>query len=184
MRKTRETSEKGSIILLVLIVLMLVSMFGISALNTSSTEMMISKNGRCYKQNVYRAEAALFEVAEVLESESDPTTHLLPANMDPTPKYDFFSITGSPMNIPDTIDPENTITPENVPWILSGAGKNATTATMFTDDASGFTVLFEGLARGESYNMTAARMWQYGVYGVAQLCDGNVGVIGGYRRRF
>ena len=184
MTTTRFNSEKGSVILMVLMVLMLVSMFGFAALNSSSTEMLISRNGRCYKQNVYRAEAAIVEVATILEAESDPATNLLPANMPSPSKYDFFSIQGSTMNMQDPIDPENWITPEKVQWTLSGAGQNASASTVYPDQTSGFTVVFEGLAIGESYNMTATRMWQYGVYGVSQLCDGEIGVIAGYRRRF
>ncbi len=165
------TSEEGSIILLVLMILMLISMFGLSSLNSSSSEMMISRNGRCYKQNVYRAEAAVMEVAQILETDTTPVTNLKPASAGRSWLIDGTAL--NPSFLPETGD-----------WEFSGAGSNSMTSSLFGDTASGYSVVFEGLAPGGSYDMTSTQMWQYGAYGLAQLCDSQIGVAAGYRRRF
>lgn len=158
-------SEKGSVVLLALMVLMLITLFGISSLNTSDTELKVSQNNRCYKQNIYRAEGIIMEVAQMLEV--TPVNQLMPTTATNT----WF--TDGSASAPD-FDPEN----KNTSW----AGESGLSIIYPTDAA--YAVVFEGIAPGGSLTMTSTQMWQYGVYGKSERCDGDVGVVAGYRRRF
>lgn len=168
MNTSRIQSEKGSVILMVLVVLVLVSLYGITSLNSASSELMIAHNGRVYKQNLYRAEAAVMEVGRVLETTPDPKTNLIPVNNFPFWLGDGSG--GSP-----------TFNPEIDSW---NYGTNAQLSALFPDNASGYAVMFEGVAPGNSLDMTVANMWQYGVYGLSAFNGGRIGVVSGYRRMF
>ncbi|GAB6096500.1 hypothetical protein JCM14469_27530 [Desulfatiferula olefinivorans] len=161
-------SERGSVVLFVLVVLVLVSLYGITSLNTASSELMIAGNNRVYKQNLYRAEAAIMEVGRLLQLEAAPETNLKPVNSSLTWLTD--GTAASP-----------TFDPETGTWVF---GTNAQLSALYADNASGYAVVFEGVAAGGSLNMTGPRMWQYGVYGLSQLNGGRVGVVSGYRRMF
>lgn len=157
-------SEKGSIILIVLMVLMLISMFGFTALNSATTEITVSHNGRCYKQNFYRAEGAIMEVSQILQTAVNPDT-----NLKPVTSPDKWLTDGSSFN------------PESADW----TGSNSASSSLYGDNETEYSVVFEGLAPGASYNMTQpTQMWEYTVYGKSKLCNGEIGVVAGYRRRF
>lgn len=165
--RTRRYTEKGSVMLAVLMVMMIITLFGISSLKSSSSELWIARNARCYKQNIYRAEAAVMEASQVLNKETDGEKL--------KPDAQAWIVDGS-----DAASLE--FDPEKDQWLF---GANATHCTLFPDDESGYSVIFEGLAQGASLNMNASsHMWQYGVYGLSQICDGRAGVVAGYRKRY
>ena len=61
------TGQKGSIIIPVLMILALLSVVGLTAANTTTTELQIVRNKVVYKQNLYLAEAAVMAEAQRLE---------------------------------------------------------------------------------------------------------------------
>ena len=60
-------SEDGSILVIGLFMLVLLTLTGLSASRTSSIEVQIVGNERIYKQNLYMAEASALENAQRLE---------------------------------------------------------------------------------------------------------------------
>lgn len=172
--KTRAKSEKGSTILAVVVIIMVITLFGIASLKSSSSDLMISRNARCYKQNTYRAEAAVMEAAQVLNNKNDDEKD----DMMPDSSSLAWLVDGSDEDSPE-------FDPESEPWVFEGSDANAMHSPLFTDNESSYAVVFEGAAQGSSLNMNApTRVFQYGIYGISELCDGRAGVVAGYRRRF
>lgn len=172
--KHRRNSEQGSIILFVMVLILVISIYGIASLKASSSELMISRNHRCYKQNIYRAEAAIMEITRKLDQEEDPETNLNPN----TSEYDWLA---------DGTTGTVAFNPEQDEWQWDGDGKinsQASELPVFEDGRSGYVVVFEGIAPGASMSMGGSHLWQYGVYGKSQLCDGEVGVVAGFRKRY
>lgn len=168
--KTRRHSEKGSTILALVVIIMVITLFGISSLKSSSSELMVARNARCYKQNIYRAEAAVMEAAQILNNETNE---------------DSMKPGTSPLGwLVDGTD-STAFNPEEGDWVYDGTDANAAHSPLFKDNESSYSVRFEGYAQGTSLNMNAStHMWQYGVYGISELCDGQAGVVAGYRKRF
>lgn len=67
--------EEGSVILMAIIIMALLTVIGITSTNTTNIEYQIVRNERVYKDSFYLAEAALSEAAAVMDSYiySDPT---------------------------------------------------------------------------------------------------------------
>ena len=60
-------NEEGSVLILALIMLVLLTLIGISATTTSMIETRIAGNERVYKRNLYSAEAAAMQCAQNME---------------------------------------------------------------------------------------------------------------------
>ena len=89
---TRLKNEDGSIMVIALLIMAVLTILGISAIDTSNVEIQIAGNDRIYKDNFYKAEAASVAAAQTLENMSagqlgdisDETWINLPAiNIDP-----------------------------------------------------------------------------------------------------
>lgn len=62
-------NQNGSTIVMAMLILAVVTILGISSINTSTTELQIVRNERIYQQNFYMAESAALEGLQFLESE-------------------------------------------------------------------------------------------------------------------
>lgn len=161
-------SEEGSVVLLALMVLMLITMFGISALNTSDTELIVSHNNRCYKQNLYRAEGMVMEAAQKVNGT---------AAADLTPS----SGTKPTWLVDGTVDSPD-FNPESEAWEDNPYTEETVLAIVDPEKAN-FTVVYEGLSSGSSLSMDSTiKIWQYSIYGKSNLCNGELGVVAGFRR--
>ena len=63
-------NEDGSVLVVALLMMVFLSLLGLSSTTTSSIELQIAGNDRSYKQNLYRAEAAAMEAVQRLENET------------------------------------------------------------------------------------------------------------------
>jgi len=71
-KKSPIKNENGSVIILAMIFLVLLTIIGMSAVDTSIIEVQISGNDVRYKTNFYRAESAAMECAQIIETETNP----------------------------------------------------------------------------------------------------------------
>ena len=80
-------NERGSVILLAVVMLVLLTIVGISTTNTSSIELQIVKNEKMYKECFYKAEAGAFEAAQRIKNNAlfDPAK--VNANTDGTDPF-------------------------------------------------------------------------------------------------
>ena len=81
-------SEEGSVLVVSLLILVLLTIIGIAAMNTSNVELKISGNEKAYKMALYAAEAARGYVAKRSELYGSDNTKM-----------------GEALNFPDDDDP-------------------------------------------------------------------------------
>jgi hypothetical protein len=163
--KARLNNEEGSVLILALIMLVLLTLIGISATTTSTIETRIAGNERLYKRNLYSAEAAAMQCAQNMEQ-----TNLQ------NPKPAWLGLIGS-VNEPDDIRLtsfwETPVDP--IPQ-----------AAVIPDTL--FVATSQGLARGTqgtSLDMTKSNVHAYSVYGRCKPSNSGPTIIEiGYRKAF
>jgi len=151
-------NEDGSILVISLLMLMLLTLLGISATTTSTIEIQTAGNERVYKQNLYLAEAAAMHGAQDLEN-----TDL--ANNTPT------WLLGPLVNV----DLDNDNIPDDNVWSAN---------SLPSIDPSRVLATSEGLAPGASLDMTKGSVYAYKVYGRSNRGNGLAFVEVGYRKAF
>jgi len=65
-QESRLRNEDGAVLIVALMMLVLLTILGISISSTSEVELQIAGNEMRYKENLYRAEAAAMECAEIM----------------------------------------------------------------------------------------------------------------------
>ncbi|MGD9287929.1 MAG: pilus assembly PilX N-terminal domain-containing protein [Desulfobacterales bacterium] len=158
-------NEEGSAIVASLMILVILTIIGISATNTTSVELQIVRNDGIYKQNLYLAEAAAQEAIQRIWniSRSDPI--LLEEK--------------SPVWL-NTIDMSNL---DN--WDHDGADGDDTAQISTTDPDAILAVVDAGIAAGGSLDISAeSNAHDFAVYGLGNRSNGRVFIQIGYRERF
>jgi len=162
--KLRLKNEDGAVLVIALIILVLLTLMGIAITTTSEFEIHIAGNERIYKENVYNAEAAAMEAAQIMEEA---------ASLD-SGAISWIKSIGSVTlaNIRDNA------------WFEANSQ-----AVSF--DASGsvrYLAVEEGVPEGTSLDMTKTGLYSYAIYGwrhnSANPNQGRSIVKVGYRRVF
>ena len=174
------TNQEGSVLLLTLALLVLLTIAGLALLSTTNTDLQITQNDRCYKQNLTRAESAVMEAAQIMAYYESTASKLKP------PK------TGTSTSVlawieNESFDPFDPTAPDQ--WITDPSDPTVQTAQhslyYTTDSLSAYAAIYEGIAPGASLDMASSTtMRQYAVIGRAEQCNGLLDVIAGYRIRF
>ena len=165
-------NQEGSIMLIALLMMALLTIIGISALDISEVEQKIASNDRVVKKNFYLAEASALEATKMLDGLS--TDEIAPDAATP-PSW---------LNLDSDFDATNLSN-----WVTGDADPdNDTAAVADIDSRTRYTVVYEGIAAGASLDMSASQVHQYGVFGLYNEASGaNKGqamIEVGYRRRF
>ncbi|BCS97155.1 hypothetical protein DSLASN_27870 [Desulfoluna limicola] len=168
-------NEEGSVILLTLALLILLTIAGLALLSTTDTDLQITQNDRCFKQNLTRAESAVMEAAQIMAYYESTASRLKPTE------------TNVLTWIEDSdFDPFNPTAPDQ--WVTDPSDPTVQTAQLsqhYTDSLSAYAAVYEGIAPGASLDMASTTtMRQYEVIGRAEQCNGLLDVIAGYRIRF
>ena len=71
--KSLLNNEDGSVIIMALIFLVLLTVLGMSATSTSTIEVQIAGNTARTRQNLYLAEAAAMEAIQQMDDQADKT---------------------------------------------------------------------------------------------------------------
>jgi hypothetical protein len=156
-------NEEGSLIAIVLLLMMVLTVIGISASNTSISESQIVRNEISYKISFFRAEAAAIEAIQRLEDEinldSFPPGYLLPIG---------------------TVSADNE-RPAEALWDLNAQDSGITAPN--TDLR--FLAVTRGIQAGSSMAMGEAQVHSYVVYGRDQDDSGGDVIVGiGFTKPF
>lgn len=166
------TNEEGSVLLLTLALLILLTIAGLGILSTTNTELQITQNDRCFKQNFTRAESAVMEAAQIMAYYESTPSKLKPTE---TGVLAWIEASG--------FDPFGTNQ-----WVSDSTDPLLQTAQLskhFTDSLSGYSAIYEGIAPGASLDLASSTtMRQYEVIGRSEQCNGLLDIIAGYRIRF
>ena len=158
-----QTNENGSVLLVALVMLLLVTFIGLSSLAYTSSELTISGNDRSYRQNFYRAESVVREAALLLEAESSASPY--------APNLPWLS---------DGSHESAGFKPETQPWVTKGSNQNARFSSFYGDKEAAFCALRTRVAGGSNQDMSGQRKWEYVIYGRSTLASGNLRIAAGY----
>lgn len=158
-------NEEGSAIVIALIILVLLTMIGIVATDNTVIELQIVRNEAIYKQNFYRAEAAVVELGQIMEDN------------DLLASYDWLTDKSTALDMEDVGNWTVGVNSQLSANMDSAAGPNNDVAQ---------AAVSNGVAGGGSLDMTGTNLYDYSVYG---LFDSTVGqgrslIMMGYRKRF
>jgi len=153
-------NEEGSVLIVALIMLVLLTIIGISASSTSNIEIQISGNEKIFKQNFFRAEAAAMHGVQGLEDTdlaASPPSWLIASASD---------------------DEIRNVGTANDFWV-----NNASAPTSLDAETRYFAVE-QGVAMGSSLDMSKSKVFEYKVYGRSTQNNGRVIIDIGYRKAF
>jgi hypothetical protein len=178
--KTQLANENGSIMVITLLVMAILTVIGISAINQSTIDVMISGNERQYKQNFFRAEAAANEGIQRVDNADG--NDLLPENEVYSwlrDDDDWPLVSGQP-----SIEDPSQWDPTDAPDDAYNAAFNSVKSVV--DPDTRFAVIMAGVAGGGSIDITApSQLFEVEIHG--QYSRNQTGwsqVAIGYRRRF
>ena len=161
--------ETGSVIVLALIMLVILTLMGISATTTSTIEVQIAGNEYKYKRNLYTAEAAAMQSAQMIENAGE--TQLKDRTFS---AFTWLKKAGSTQATGIT-DPDNWSTGTN----------SAAASTLDSSNTTFYAAVEEGISRGASVSMTdTTLLYEYSIYGLCQSRGGESMIHMGYKKRF
>ena len=64
----KNQNESGSVLIITILILLFLTVLGISAMNMTRTEYQITQNYQIYNENLYKADAGVMEVAQRFEN--------------------------------------------------------------------------------------------------------------------
>lgn len=165
MKKDTLLREEGSILIVALVFLVLLTLMGISALSTTDVELQIAYNDTKAKENFYNAEAAAMEGLQELENAGNAIKN--PAGIDwlhlalPEPG-DILHATNW--------DPE----------------LNNSVGAVGFNNKQRYLAVFEGIGRGSSIVLGGSRVFKYRVVGrggdINSSSSGNAVVEMGFKK--
>ncbi|MCP4721715.1 MAG: hypothetical protein GY860_19825 [Desulfobacteraceae bacterium] len=153
-------NQEGSAIVIALLALAVLSIMGVTSINTTRIELKIVRNEQIYQSHFYQAEAAVMEAAQRLACESN----IAEIRPDSTTKAWL---------VKADIDLEN----------LDTFIANDSTA-LLSDEAS-FSVNAQGVVSGASLDMTTGtNMYGFSIYGYSAGNNSSVFIGIGYKKRY
>lgn len=154
-------NEQGSTLVMALILLAVLTVMGISSINSSTTEFKIVQNEKIYLDNFYLAESAVRESLQRIESAGSDTLG------DRSFPLSWLKQYSSSTDMGDTGN-----------W---SSGTNAAASSVSDAD---YAVVETGIAKGGSLDMTAtSNLYDYIARGWGHTNNGNALIEVGYKKR-
>jgi len=176
-------NEEGTVMVISLLIMAILTILGLSAIDTSNVEILITTNERVYKQNFYKAEASVIAAAQQLQDAS-------PAQLSNVANIDWLINTDFRLNTLEYQNPSGTwvsLQDGSGNWIDPPAA-NGIVGQVDTGDSEFAACRFVVLETTGFIDLTApSNMHTYEIYGFydSKGTDrGQVAVEIGYKRRF
>jgi Tfp pilus assembly protein PilX len=164
------SNERGNVLIYTLLLLVLLTIIGLSAAQTASVDIQVSGNYMIHKKNFYKAEGAAMDAIQRMEG------------------VDLDSVAPGWISIPTTETETNSFLSEtsaDSKWLTGSVftgGAQAEESYIDTDHTK-FVVLSEGVIHtGESLDMTKSKIYQYKVFGRCEEYRGKSIIEVGYRK--
>ena len=159
-------NDDGSVLIVALIMLVLITLMGISATTTTDIGLQIAGNDMIYKKNLYSAEGSAMEAIQTLENTDLETS---------APNW----LTMAEGSIEDDEVRNDARWDESFSGDLTGVGTSVTSAE------SKYIAVFEGMDEiQESLDVSKTRIHSYAIYGRSNQQNGVSIVKLGYRKAF
>jgi len=167
-------NEQGSVMVMAILILALLTIIGICSSNTSVMESQIVRNASIRKLNFYRAESAVIQGAQELEDLRNTT--VLDSESRP-----YLNSNGAPwLNNDNSVDMT-----DRSGWDGDNANNDDNAETATIDPNTIFAVVRVNVAQRSSLGMeNPDQLYEYAVYG---LCNGNGSeafIEAGFKKRY
>ncbi len=166
-------NEEGSIIIMSLLVLVVLSIVGFSANRTSTTEMQIVRNDATYQQNFYLAESGATQAAQMLNNNNNRT-----ALQNRTPVW---------LNALQDVDADNNNNVDDYgSWFdSSGGSQTGDVSNLSGDTTLEYAAVDLGPAAGQPLGINTPKVHNFTIVGIGNRSGrGQIIVEIGYRKRF
>jgi len=150
--------QSGSVLLMTILILLFLTIIGISAMNMTSTEYQITRNYRIYKTNLYKADGAVMEAAQRFEN---------------VPEAISAGSFGSSTMDASTVDSN---AQQDTTWTSNAESASVPDAQFMWNP--------RGVPGGTSLSLSKNTPHEYFIYGRGDARDGEVLIKIGYRKAF
>ena len=161
-------NERGTAIVMGLVVMLILTVVGITAVNTSTVELQIVRNEGIYKEDLYLAEGAAHEAIQTIWGIARTDPYDLLDRTPGWPSAKDLDVELADVGYAYIDDPEN-----NVIGQASPIGAQTS-----------FSAVDIGIARPGSLEMTGTNIHEFAVYGQSNKNNGRVLIQIGYRERY
>lgn len=174
-------NDRGSIMLVVLLILSLVTVLGMASSKTTFIEMQISSNQEIYKDNFFQADGAINEGTQVFANIGDDMANTPPAWMQQQTTLLLPPVTDSASQANEAAAVVN-----DAIWNQDANTDGVLDNTYSSVAFPGAQVMsvHRGIAPGSSLDVGSARLHIFEFYSRSQLNNGNVILKAGYRQPF
>jgi type IV pilus assembly protein PilX len=158
-----EKGEEGVVVVLALMMLVFLTLLGISATSTTRTEMRVALNENMFRQNLYAAECAAMAGAQALENETD-----ISVLEDLSPGWLHSNLPDSDIRSNTNWDPSNGYSHQVL------------------DETTRYLAVYQGVADGTSLDIgtQSTSLHDFVIYGCSTKNHGEALIEVGYRKRF
>ena len=162
-------NEEGSVIVLSVMVLVVLTIVGFSANRNSTTESQIVRNNSTYQKNFYVAESGAIEGAQRVSNENDTWTLR-------RQRREW-------LNRVEDVDLTNTA---NWDSDTTSANQNAIVSNMVGGNRLEVSVVDLGVAPGSSMDMFGTQLHEFATFGIGDRAEtrGRIMIEMGYRKRY
>jgi Tfp pilus assembly protein PilX len=159
-------NEDGSVLVIALIFMVLLTLVGLSTNRTASIEIQIAGNEMIFKRNLFTAEAAAMEAMQRLEEVDSlvetPTDFLIPEGV---------NVTDDDIRNPDSWE-------NNFP----GGKEAGVSATLDGGGNVQYVAVSMGIEPGSGLGLGGSRIYSYKVFGRSNQNNGESIILMGYRK--
>lgn len=170
-------NERGSLLLIVIMVVAILTISGLYVAHRSSFESDIVRNETIYKDNYFRAESAMNEGCVRVNREH-------PLNLEyAVPGWIHIGSGGykGPATVPDAFA-GNIRIPDS--WIDARSQTSPTLAKPGVAFVPRYFAVYEGVVPGSSLDVDGSRLHQFSVFGIDSQHNSTVIIQSGYKHRF
>lgn len=172
-------NEEGAAILVALMVLMVVTIIGVSSSSKTTMELQVVRNDGVYKQNFYQAEGVAHEAIQRIWEQAQEDTYPLKNKTSLPWLNSLVSVDADNDDRIDMIDP-------GFAWDYDGADNDDNSATSSLSELPGtvLSAVDTGISADGSLEMTGTNVHDYAVFGVSALNSGRAFIQIGWRIRY
>ena len=168
------SGEQGSVMIMAIMILALLTIIGICSSNTSVTESQVVRNMAIHKQNFYRAESAVMQAAQSLENLRN-TAVLKSEDRDSLNQWGY----------PWLINDNSLSMSVRNNWDCDGEDDDDTAAVATIDPNTLFAVKRVNVAKKSSLGMeNPDQLYEYAVYGRCTDTGGEAFIEAGFKKRY
>lgn len=162
-------NEDGSVIVLAMLMLVILTILGVSSTNTSTTELKIVRNEQLYQINFDQAESGAYEATQRIERETN-TDQLFPSMTG----YDWINSNSVDLSLPSNWN--------DLGQASGNTGDNCDSSLITPNTLYGAIAL--GIKSGSSLDIGSTRLYEFEAFGLSKSTTCTVLIGTGYLRRF